>query len=769
MTLLLRPPITGVDFQGIPPELIERRQWVAWEWITRGGKRTKPPLDPATGYRASSTNPRTWSTFDEAVAFCAKDNRAAGIGFVFTADDPFGGVDLDKCRDLEDGKLAPWAHSFVRFLDSYTEVSPSGTGVKAFVRGAVDSGLKRGPLEIYSSGRYFTVTGKRLPISPLTLSERREELNLLWRWLSQTPSAKRVPPGTPVVDDGELIARAKAAKNGIEFDRLWRGDWSHYQSQSEADLALCGYLAFWCSGEMLRIDRLFRQSGLFRPKWDEPHYGDGRTYGEATVARAGAGGPGWTPNGSCPPGPSLPRWDSSGGDDRLLETDLGNAGRLAKQHGDDIRYCFPTRRFHIWDGKHWPEDSTGHVYRLAKQTARSLFDEAKAASNPDRSKQLAQHAVKTQAEQRLDAMVRLVRSEPGIPVEPQDFDRDPWLFNVLNGTVDLKSGELRPHRRDDFLTKMSRIRLTTGAQCPTWLAFLIRILADDEPLVRFVQKAIGYSLTGDVSEQVIFFLHGAGANGKSTLLSLVLELLGDYGKQAAPGLLTVKRGESHPTELADLAGARFVAAVEVDEGRRLAEALTKWISGGDKLKARFMRKDFFEFSPTHKLWLATNHKPTVVGADNAIWRRIQLIPFDVSIPEVEQDKFLGNTLRQELPGILRWAIDGCLAWQKEGLSPPKKVLVATTGYREEQDVLGGFMADCCIREEGAKASAGELYAAFKRWSDENGEQPVSQKVFGSRLADSGFTRHRGTAGRWAWSGIGLVTHPTLKSDTSDPS
>jgi P4 family phage/plasmid primase-like protien len=460
--------------------------------------------------------------------------------------------------------------------------------------------------------------------------------------------------------------------------------------------------------------------------------------------------------------------DATDEDDDPKETDLGNAVRLARRHGRDVRYCFTTRTFHVWTGSHWPPDDTGEVYRRAKETVRSIFREAEAASSVDESRQLAQHAVRSQAEPRIAAMVRLLRSEPGIPITPGQLDADPWSLNVLNGTLDLRSGDIRPHRREDLNTKIARVRYDRDAACPLWLGFLDRIMQGNERLIRFLQKAAGYSLTGDVSEQSVFFLHGTGANGKSTFLSVVLDVLGDYGKQAAPGLLTTKRSDSHPTELADLAGARFVASVEVDEGRRLAEALTKWLTGGDRVKARFMRQDFFEFVPTHKLWLAANHKPAIVGTDNAIWRRLRLVPFTEAIPEPQQDRLLGNKLRRELPGILNWALEGCLLWCQEGLAPPEEVTIATRTYRDEQDTLAGFLQDCCQTGDEKKVTTKDLYADYRRWCDDNGETALSQKALATRLAERGFSGgHRGTNGQRWWRGLGLVTHQGLDLDTSD--
>lgn len=445
----------------------------------------------------------------------------------------------------------------------------------------------------------------------------------------------------------------------------------------------------------------------------------------------------------------------------IRETDLGNALRLVQRHGEDLRYCYPQSKWYAWDGTRWAWDDTGEVHRRAKQTVRAIYHEA-AEAEGDRSKALGRHALRSEAEAKIAAMVTLARSEPGIPVLPKQLDADPWLLNVKNGTIDLRTGELREHRHEDLITKLAPITYDPNAACPRWLSFLDRIMASNSALIDYIQKAVGYTLTGDVSEQSLFFPHGTGANGKTTLLDTMLTLLGDYGKQAAPGLLTTKWGERHPTEIADLAGARFVASTEVDEGRRLAEALMKWLTGGDRVKARLMRQDFFEFAPTHKIWLAANHKPVVIGSDHAIWRRIKLIPFNVVIPDREQDRTLPEKLRNELPGILNWALAGCLHWQKDGLNPPTEVQAATDAYRVEQDIIAAFIEDVCTLGDEEKITANNLYTAFKGWCQDNGEEPMSQKKFGTRLGERGLSATRTDRDRW-WSGIGLASTPGLRS------
>jgi putative DNA primase/helicase len=361
---------------------------------------------------------------------------------------------------------------------------------------------------------------------------------------------------------------------------------------------------------------------------------------------------------------------------------------------------------------------------------------------------------------RVDAALWFARALLNIHIE--ELNRELYALNVQNGVIDLHTGELREHRRTDFITRCCLVAYDPKAKAPKWDAFLRRIFADNVAVIDFVQRAAGYSLTGDTGEQCLFILHGSGANGKSVLLEVLGRMLGAYAKQAAPDLLLAKNQDRHPTELADLFGSRLVTAIETSEGRRLAEALVKQMTGGDKMKARFMRQDFFEFDTTHKLWLATNHKPQVRGTDYAIWRRIRLIPFEVTIPEDKRDpKLAAKLIAEELPGILTWAVQGCLAWQEKGLKPPEKVQAATKAYREEMDVLAGFLDECCeINQDPHKAqlfttTAKELYEVYKQWCDRNGEYPETQRSFGMRLTERGLEREKGRYG-WSWKGIRVL-------------
>ena len=436
-----------------------------------------------------------------------------------------------------------------------------------------------------------------------------------------------------------------------------------------------------------------------------------------------------------------------------LCTDTGNAERLADRHGANLRYCYPWGSWLVYDGPRWRVDDRGAVVRLAKDAARSIFEEAKEAADDETAKRLGKWASSSLSESKLRSMISLAQSEPGIPVLPEEMDASKDLLNVLNGTIDLRTGELREHRREDLITKLAPVEYDPYAEAPTFEAFLERILPS-EALRKFVQRAIGYAAAGVVSEEVLVILYGVGANGKSTLVNVVIEALGDYAMQAAPDLLLAKKG-SHPTELADLFGARFVASVETDEDRRFAEGLVKQLTGRDRIKARRMREDFWEFEPTHTIFLATNHRPEVKGTDHAIWRRLKLVPFAVTIPEAEQDKELPEKLRAELPGTLAWIVEGYLEWQRDGLGEPEEVKAATTSYRADMDILAGFIEDRCVVDPDAWAKFSDLYAGYQDWCDEAGEKAETKRRFGTRLKERGFEPDRGTGNVPIRRGIGL--------------
>jgi len=435
-------------------------------------------------------------------------------------------------------------------------------------------------------------------------------------------------------------------------------------------------------------------------------------------------------------------------------TDLGNAERLVARHGADLRFCHPWARWLVWDGRRWAIDDAGEVKRRAKETVRAIYAEAAQAMDENERKARANWAMRSESRHRLDAMIALAQSEPAIPVLPDDLDTDRWLLTVGNGTLDLRTGKLRPHVRDDMITHLVEVDYDPHAQAPLWQDFLTRVMDGNDDLSAFLQRAVGYSLTGDIGERVLFFLYGCGANGKSTFLEIIRAVAGDYGLRTPTETLLAKRDGTIPNDVARLKGARLVTAAEAEEGKRLAEALVKDLTGGDTISARFMRAEWFDFRPQCKIWLATNHKPTVWGTDKAVWDRIKLIPFTVTIPEDEQDKRLLEKLKAELTGILAWAVRGCLEWQRNGLGVPSEVKEATASYRDEMDVLGAFIADRCELSPTAWETAKDIYDAYKDWCEANGEKPIGKRAFGLRLGERGLDQYRTYQAR-GWLGIQL--------------
>jgi putative DNA primase/helicase len=359
-------------------------------------------------------------------------------------------------------------------------------------------------------------------------------------------------------------------------------------------------------------------------------------------------------------------------------------------------------------------------------------------------------------------MINLAKSGDGIPVTPKEFDTPDWLLNLENGILDLKTGVLLPHDPELLLTKLAPVTFDPSAQCPQWLAFLDRIMGGNADLIAFLQRIVGYTLTGDTSAQCLFFLHGGGANGKSTFLEVIRSLMGDYAKSADFTTFLSKKNDGPRNDVAALKGARFVTAVECEEGKQLAESVVKQLSGGDVITARFLFGEFFEYQPNFKIWLAANNKPKITRDDYAIWRRIHLFPFVVTIPEAERDPILKDKLKTELPGILLWALKGCLAWQKSGLQVPKEVQAATAAYKAEMDNVEQFLGECCVINPAAKVSVSSLYSQYEGWCYDNGEIRLDKKAFGKKVFERGFTKDKGTKGYFYWHGIGLKESSEIK-------
>ena len=435
-------------------------------------------------------------------------------------------------------------------------------------------------------------------------------------------------------------------------------------------------------------------------------------------------------------------------------TDIGNAERFAAKFSKDTRFCAEYKAWFVWDSQRWEEDVIGSIWLKAKDVVRSMYEEAYTLEDPKERETLFNWANQCEKRLMLWAMVDLAKSM--LPIRADRFDTNPMLLNCENGTLDLKTGLLQPHNPDDYHSKISPVVWDENAKAPLWDRFLLEIMRGRKELVDYLQRVIGYCLTGDIREQILIVCHGSGSNGKSTLIDTVYAMLGGYARQMAPETIMAstrrEAGRATP-ELAMLAGVRFVGTVETRENQAIDESLTKQLTGGDPITARPLYGRYFQYTPAFKVLMSTNHLPTIKGDDHAIWRRIRKIPFDVRIADEDQDKLLGEKLLTELPGILRWAVAGCLQWQKHGLETPDAVVKATVEYRSSQDVLADFLDECTVEGDGYVTPKKELYDAYTSWCRENGEKDISQRALSTKLQDRGIESKRIHGGIHCWAGI----------------
>ena len=451
------------------------------------------------------------------------------------------------------------------------------------------------------------------------------------------------------------------------------------------------------------------------------------------------------------------------------QTDLGNAKRLVALYGRDIRYVPEWERWLVWESNRWRIDpSKDAVLPLAKTTIRFLYTFASAIKDDQRQSLLIDHARKSERLERLRAMATLAQTEPGIPVSPDALDADPWLLNCLNGTVDLRTGELRPHRRGDLITKRCPVCYSREARSDLWERFLRRVTGGDEALAAFLQRAIGYALTGHTWEEIVLFLIGPAASGKTTFIEAIKAALGDYAVTAEFETFLVKDGRGPRSDIARLAGARLVSASEGPPGRQLDERLVKQGTGGDRVTARHLYKEEFEFTPQFLLILGANHRPTIRGDDDAIWRRVLEVPFAAEIPPEERDPQVKATLRdpaQSGAAILAWAVEGCLAWQRERLQVPEAVKRATAAYRSEMSVFDQFLEERCQVGPVFWVASQRFNQAFQGWAVEQGYRyPLGPQRIAAALRNRGFVpRKKGDVRGWE----GLQLAPVDGADGLD--
>lgn len=733
-------------YEQIPQELKALPNWICWDAVPdeKRGKIKKVPINALTGGGAMSNNPSTWCDFDTAVKASEKHS---GIGFMFGGC-PYFGVDIDgKEEELEAyqrGENGNIISEFISTLQSYAEISQSGKGIHIICRGTLPKrGRRKGSVEMYEDGRFFVMTGNSCSeyagISDCT--ESIKPLHEKYIGGGREPQAK-VRPAVSLSSADDIVKAAAGAKNGGKFVALYGGDTAGYTSSSEADMALCSILAFWTGCDASKMDVIFRSSGLMREKWDRPQ--SGSTYGALTIQKAIAGcsqvySPKNSYSASFKQGEVNAQTEQTG--QRLYSfDDTGNAQRFVDLFGDKVRYCYTDKRWLWYDGRKWCTDMTGAVKRLADKAVACMsaelkvYEQTDADEGTDMAKAFEKHMKSSRSNKSKNAMLNEVMHH--VPILPSQLDRYKAALNTPGGVIDLKSGALAPHDPKNYFTKITAVEYSENADCPRWTAFLDDIFGGDKDLIRYVQKAVGYSLTGATSEQCAFFLYGTGRNGKSTFLDIIRDIFGDYAANIQPETIMVRnsQGSAINSDIARLKGARLVTSVEPNEGVRINEGLLKQLTGDDTVTARKLYGDEFEFKPEFKLWMATNHKPVIRGTDTGIWRRIHMIPFTVQIPEEKIDRRLKYKLSAELTGIFRWAVEGCLLWQKEGLKMPRAVLEEVREYRREMDVISAFVEDKCTVGKGLSVKSSQLFAAYLNWAEQNNEYRMSSTKFGMELA-----------------------------------
>lgn len=798
-----------MDLTKIPVELTRRSQWVNHRFPNKMPLCPRP--DPDGKLRpAKADNNLTWGTFQEAVD-AVSNYDAAGIGFELG--NGICGVDIDHC--IEDGEPNDFAKELIDRLQSYTEISPSGTGVHILCKGKLPDREGRRDsmlgLEMYDKARYFTVTGNvycdddgiAYPLRECTpeldeihkkyLTHEEAKQVRLGEKVPDSP-VKNVNPKTDPADsrpsrkvdthekvrdlsDQEILAIAFRSQNGEEMKRLYDGDWdgSKYKSQSEADFAFASYLAFWFNCDIDRMDRVFRDSKLYRKKWDRS-VGGGRTYGQYTLSHAIKGkdrtfvpvdrkpGRDEVPlpepppeSGSAAPAPLPP---SSKGEksvtgevviDPKLYTmdDTGNAYRFRDAYYKDIKFDHINQIWMIWTGQRWYEDQTGEIKRKADELLENLWKEASPGENREANEPLMKHIRRTRSSKAKKAMIEETQHLPGIPILPNEMDRYKDALNVQNGIVDLKTGKLRPHDRRLKMSMIADVEYVEGAQCPNWLKFLDEITLWDEELKLYIQRMVGYFLTGSTAEQCLFFLYGTGSNGKSTFVNMISSLFGDYTKNAqSDTIMRVDRGNSSSarSDIARLKSVRLVTTSEPSGGCVLDEALVKTMTGEDVITARRLYREEFQFRPEFKIVMATNVKPIIKHSDHGIWRRVRMLPFEAQISDDQKDIHLAEKLQAEKAGIFQWALQGAVDWYKNGMPHCKQVEEANKEYRMEMDKMKQFVDECIVSATGCTIPSGKIYAVYRAWCSERGERyPMSQSKFSLELQDNYHFYKRKTA------------------------
>ena len=747
------------NYQNIPQELRNLKQWGLFElkWVEARKKNTKIPINPYDGSAGKSNDPNTWSDFDTAMRALNDVERADGLAFYFA--NGYVGLDIDHIdSNLEDWRAGDndpnnLVNKFQDLTDNtYMEVSQSGTGIHAIFKGKIPGKRRRkGNYEMYQTGRFFALTGNNIIPDPTIKSMSDDEMKTLYEFLFgkdnivqlHSESDNITPVDLSVV---EIIKRAEnSAKTGTRFTMFMKGGWEQfYASHSEADMAFANDLAFWTGRDFHKMDTIFRNSSLMREKFDEKH--GAVTYGTSLLNKA----INETQNIYNPESDSQDSESSytfSFNEDKTKKIiprswdDQGRGLRMRDQFATVLKFNAVDKKWFFFNGSYWQEDIGNQKVELAAERVANSIKKEKPelsfSTKTDEDKAMNEwYRFQKDSRSHMAKMHMIDEFKKYVIVKHGEFDKEDMLLNTESGYVDLSNGELHDHDIDKKFSHQTLAEYSDNVDAPLWEKFLNQIFNNDEELIHYVQKAIGYSFTGSVDEQCLFILNGRGRNGKSVFSNVVSDVAGNYAKQMNVQTIVAKKNQSGSanSDIARLEGARIVTSSELNEGDRFDESLVKQLTGGDKILARFLYGSEFEYKPKFKIWMATNHLPIIRGTDDGIWRRIKIIPFNIQIPKEKVDKKLEYKLKAEYTGILNWIVQGAIMWQQEGLEDPEAVTKVIETYRAEMDPLDAFLEECCTTGQNYSIKAREMYDAYHEWAKESEEYKMSMTKFGREMS-----------------------------------
>lgn len=762
-----------VDIKNIPALLKSSCRFCVWKFEKRNGQKTKMPYNPANGDRAKINDPHTFADFKTTLVSYAMGGYD-GIGVA--VGNGIGAFDIDKCI-REDGTLNDTAATVLSiFPTAYVERSPSGKGLRGFFCVPEDYVFdktvyyinnRRAGLEVYMPGatnRFVTVTGDvyragepegEIPNDETAMTTLLDTLMKRAKQVQNTQMRHH-----SYLDDEAVIKHAEESASGEKFKALYAGDWEElYDSQSDADMALLAILSFWCGCDEEQMDRIFRASGLMRPKWDRKQAGT--TYGAISIRNAVN-----TASSVYIPVNAQDIVDeefSNLDEDKTVEfqpdisritltleemaphsnprygrEEIGMGNAFADYFKPIARYNSERGIWYVYDGTVWQPDMENlKVAELAKLLADKLYLFALTITEEDSRKRFIERVKKLQLRKHRETMIKDAKSV--FPLSMKSFDRDIYLFNCKNGTLDLRTMEFRNHSPEDYLTKVSPVIYDPEAECPRWRTFIDEIMQGDKARSDYMQKAIGYALTGDTKMECLFILYGpTSRNGKGTTMESILRIMGEYGKNADPTMLQAKfnaQSGGPSEEIARLAGARFVNISEPEKKITLDAALTKRLTGNDTITARYLHENSFEFRPNFKIFINTNHRPNITDLTLFESGRIKIIPFDRHFEENEQDRGLKQFFAEpeNMSGILNWMLEGYRMYRSQGLSMPDSVKQATMDYQMFSDKMGQFFDENIQEKPGSELRRAAIYTRYKEWCQENGYRAEAAKNLNTEI------------------------------------